>query len=131
MLRAVFALVLLVGLGACGAGSQGGNQPQPSPGEDEILVKGLDTLRFEPAELAVRAGRHTIVFQNVGKTLHQLAVSEEGEHGDGDHALGDTGEVEGGETVSFEVDLKPGTYEFACHVLGHYEAGMKGTLTVS
>jgi len=28
------------------------------------------------------------------------------------------------------VAKRPGTFEFACHVLGHYEAGMKGVLTV-
>lgn len=25
---------------------------------------------------------------------------------------------------------KKGTFEYGCHVEGHYEAGMKGTLTV-
>ena len=32
-------------------------------------------------------------------------------------------------TIKF-VAKKTGTFEFACHVPGHYEAGMKGTLTV-
>ena len=32
-------------------------------------------------------------------------------------------------TIRF-VAKKTGTFEFACHIPGHYEAGMKGTLTV-
>ncbi len=32
-------------------------------------------------------------------------------------------------TIRF-VAKKAGTFEFGCHVPGHYEAGMKGTLTV-
>lgn len=32
-------------------------------------------------------------------------------------------------TIKF-VAKKTGPFEFACHISGHYEAGMKGTLTV-
>lgn len=33
-------------------------------------------------------------------------------------------------TISFVVPDRPGTYEFGCFVTGHYEAGMRGTLTI-
>ena len=33
-------------------------------------------------------------------------------------------------TISLVVPDRPGTYEFGCFATGHYEAGMKGTLTV-
>lgn len=39
--------------------------------------------------------------------------------------------VDPGKTVAIKfVAKKPGTFEFGCHITGHYEAGMKGVLTV-
>lgn len=39
--------------------------------------------------------------------------------------------VDPGQTVTIKfVAKKAGTFEFACHITGHYEAGMKGALTV-
>lgn len=39
--------------------------------------------------------------------------------------------VDPGQTVMLRfVAKKAGTFEFACHITGHYEAGMKGALTV-
>ncbi len=39
--------------------------------------------------------------------------------------------VDPGQTVTIRfVTKKAGTFEFACHITGHYEAGMKGVLTV-
>lgn len=39
--------------------------------------------------------------------------------------------VDPGQTVTLKfVAKKAGTIEFACHITGHYEAGMKGSLTV-
>jgi mono/diheme cytochrome c family protein len=53
------------------------------------------------------------------------------------HNISITGPVNGkgpivghGGDSSFQVTLKPGTYEFLCDVPGHAAAGMKGTLTV-
>ncbi len=38
----------------------------------------------------------------------------------------------GGQSAESDViDLKSGTYIVGCHIPGHYEAGMKGTLTVN
>ena len=38
--------------------------------------------------------------------------------------------VGNGGDSTFQVTLKPGTYEFFCEVPGHEAGGMKGTLTV-
>lgn len=40
-------------------------------------------------------------------------------------------EVEAGRSATIEfTPMQKGTFEIGCHVEGHYEAGMKGTLTV-
>lgn len=131
-LRVLLALIVLVGA-ACGGDT---NQPTASAAKtadavvgDVIEIRGLDTLKFDPDTVTVDPGTYTIAFENAGAIIHQLALSEKGGHGA--HELGDTGNVSGGKTKNIEVNLEPGTYEYACHYLTHYESGMKGTLTVN
>jgi uncharacterized cupredoxin-like copper-binding protein len=38
--------------------------------------------------------------------------------------------VDGGQSATFKVSVKPGSYEMSCSVAGHEDAGMKGTFTV-
>ncbi len=120
----VVALVALTA--ACGGGAS-----TPTTGEvEEIRFTATDLLRFEPEEMTLRPGSYRIVFANDSSIVHQLALSEAGEHGHGAHDLGDTGDVPAGETASFTTTLKEGSYEYACHVDGHDKAGMIGRLTV-
>jgi len=59
---------------------------------------------------------------NQGSQPHELAVDN-------------YGEVEnvpaGGSKELVFVTEKAGTFEFACHLPGHYEAGMRGTLNIT
>lgn len=115
---------------ACGGGAeQTAGDAGPAVVGNEIRIAGTDDFRFQPARVTVEAGSYEIVFENKGVNLHQLALSGQGEHEEPHH--GDTHEVSSGKTKTIEVDLEAGTYEYACHVPGHYEAGMKGTLTVT
>jgi len=72
----------------------------------------------------LRAGTHTFVVTNEGSAKHDLVLSGNGV--DQRTAL-----LGAGETDSFIVDLKPGTYTFICSVPGHDELGMRGSITVS
>ena len=77
---------------------------------------------FEPETITVKVGEPiTLVLRNDGAIEHGVEVSAFGLHV---HA-------EIGATVkgSFVPD-KPGTYEFACEISGHREAGMIGKLVV-
>lgn len=95
--------------------------------DDEVVVAGHDDFSFEPDELTLDAGTYRFVYRNEGQIPHQLAIAR---HGEGHHHVGDTGEVPGGETASFVIDLESGTYEMMCDLEGHYEAGMHGKIVV-
>lgn len=148
ILIVVLALVFLIFGLAAGAGK-----------EQKVTII-LTDFKFTPAKITLRAGVPTeIVLLNKGKVEHEFLVYEtpKGKITDWDeYAIANTyfkdmGEVEGefegigavAGTSIFEVEVKPGkraelkftparkgTFEIGCHVEGHYEAGMKGTLTV-
>ena len=118
------------------------------PGKPEKVVRTVeigayDTMRFNHAQFTVKRGETVrIVLRNVGQLPHELVLGEEQslrehaalmrkfpemEHADPNQvsvAPGTTGEL----VWQF---TKAGTIHFACLYPGHYEAGMKGTITVT
>lgn len=94
-----------------------------------------DKLAFLPADIEVRDGEAVrFVVTNSGTAVHEIQV------GPADKVAAD--EVDGtivvekdaldaGSTHAVDYTFKgAGPYAFACHEPGHYEAGMKGTVTV-
>lgn len=120
----------------------------PAP-EDEatrvIQVTVGDELAFRPSTFEVSAGE-VVTFEvtNEGSIEHefvlgdeqmQQAMAEEMAEGD-DHAHGggmsNAVTVHGGETGLLTWRFgEPGTVLVGCHVPGHYDAGMRGTVTVT
>ncbi len=120
----------------------------------------LDEFSFTPTKVTLQAGVPAeIKLVNKGKVAHEFQVyvtpksrvSDWDEYAMANTYFKDMGEVEtefeGTGAVAgtrvFEVEVQPskeaelkftparkGTFEMACHVAGHYEAGMKGVLTV-
>lgn len=107
----------------------------------KIEVKMTDALKMEPAEITVKAGQSvTFVVTNVGAIEHEFYL--------GDEAMQAAEEqrMKSGAMVMDSpegITVKPGetrelTYTFdtvgqtiaGCHVVGHYAAGMKATITV-
>jgi nitrite reductase (NO-forming) len=83
----------------------------------------LDTLRFEPNELTVRAGQPIqLTFVNGGRTLHDFTLGQ-------GVAQPVQAVAEGGQrsTVTFTIE-RAGTYTFVCAQPGHEAAGMKGSI---
>ena len=108
-----------------------------------IEVRMLDTMRFEPDRITVRLGETVrFIHRNAGKVMHEFVIgtpAENAKHAelmvkfpDMEHdepymahvAPGKTGEI----VWTFN---RAGTFEFACLIAGHYQAGMVGTITVS
>ncbi len=110
-----------------------------------IEIEAADDFTFDPADVEVEAGE-TVTFQvtNVGQLEHDFTLGDTATqeahaqemmemdgmaHGaDETNALtippGDTGEM----TWTF---TQPGEILIGCHVAGHYEAGMRGALTIT
>lgn len=107
-----------------------------------ITFRMSDEMRFDPSHITVKRGE-TIRFiaRNNGKLMHEMVfgtVQELKEHADQmkkfpgmEHdepymthvAPGKSGEI----IWQF---TKPGVFDFACLIAGHYDAGMTGKVTV-
>ncbi len=89
-----------------------------------LTVQGTDTLKFEPANLTVKAGQPVqLTFSNTGQMLHDWSLVE-----------GPAQPVKiiaaGGTTASATFTIaRPGTYTFVCSQPGHESGGMRGTIT--
>lgn len=119
-----------------------GKPGQAGKVERTITVEMSDAMRFTPSAIAVRRGETVrFVVKNAGKLKHEFNLGTEADlkahyemmkkFPDMEHdepniasvAPGGTGEV----VWQF---TKAGKVQFACLHPGHYEAGMKGTVTV-
>ena len=102
-----------------------------------------DTMRFTPDKIEVKQGDTVkIVLKNTGAVMHELVIGTKKELDE--HAAlmvkfpkmeheepymahvapGKTGEI----IWTFN---KPGNFDFACLIAGHYQAGMVGKITVA
>jgi uncharacterized cupredoxin-like copper-binding protein len=84
---------------------------------------------YVPADITAPAG--TVVFfldARQADVLHNVVIAINA----GDLPLAKSANLDAGTAAVFTVhDLEPGTYEFWCTFPGHFEAGMKGTLTIT
>jgi len=130
-------------MGGYGPGGGAGAASGPQPGDPGFAAGTVSTprvirvlagpgLSFSPSEIAVVRGE-TVTFQvtTMGPVSHEFMVGPSEsvtEHQEGVPEIEDIGMMDTKSlTVTFD---EPGPYAFACHVAGHYEAGMRGTITV-
>jgi uncharacterized cupredoxin-like copper-binding protein len=117
-------------------------EPSAAPPSAEIPVVMLDTMRFEPDPMTVKAGVEvTFVVKNDGAAVHEFFVGteeEQAEHaeemamGGMSHGHDNALSLKGGETGTLKMTFaKSGSLLVGCHEPGHYEAGMKAALTVA
>jgi uncharacterized cupredoxin-like copper-binding protein len=153
-------LSVMLALAACGddgGGAGGGGQTATGGGASNVVeITMTDDLRFEPDTVSVAAGE-TVRFQvdNPTSAEHEFVVGTaelQAEHGvtpsGGGHSMGgmDAPSISGATTVdsmpsihmparttgAIEVTFdESGTFEFACHLAGHFEAGMVGSVEVA
>ena len=89
-------------------------------------------LRFVPAVVTIQAGE-TITFEvtTMGPVIHEFMVGPAADVAAdkaGTPEIADLGMMQ---TRSLTYTFTgPGPFAYACHVPGHYEAGMSGTIVV-
>lgn len=124
------------------AAGQPGNAKQPARTVKVIMREEGKKMLFEPAHIAVRKGEQVrFVLENDGSMAHEFVlatVAENRKHAelmkkyphmehDDPNAKRLTPFADGEIVWKF---TKAGTFEYACLIPGHREAGMHGTVTV-
>jgi uncharacterized cupredoxin-like copper-binding protein len=108
-----------------------------------IDIRMTDDMRFDPSKISVKAGETIrFVHRNAGKLMHEMVIGTRADlvahaenmrkHPGMDHdepwiahvAPGKRGEI----VWHFN---RAGEFEFACLIPGHFEAGMRGTISVA
>lgn len=109
-----------------------------------IEVTLSDMMKIEPTAMTVPAGQPvTFVVTNAGTILHEFTLGDEAEQMAHDKEMMEAGGmsmpkdepmaigVEPGKTKELTVTFDtPGATLAGCHVIGHYAAGMKATVTI-
>ena len=120
-----------------------GKPGDPAKVSRTIEVVMSDTMRFSPANIAVKSGETIrFVVKNDGKIKHEMVlgtVKELKEHAalmrkfpEMEHADANQVSVEPGKTGEMIWQFtRAGKVDFACLQPGHYEAGMTGKVTVA
>lgn len=121
-----------------------GAPADPAKADRTVKVTALDTMRFKPASVRVRAGETVkFVVTNRGKLRHEFVIgdaTEQREHaremkampGMTMHDDANGVSLAPGQTKTIAWRFaRPGTVLLACHEPGHYEAGMVARVTVS
>jgi uncharacterized cupredoxin-like copper-binding protein len=108
-----------------------------------ITVSMTDTMRFSPEKIDVRQGDTLkFVLRNNGKVMHEFVIGTKkdlDEHAalmvkfpNMEHDEPYMAHVAPGKTGTIVWTFnRPGTFDFACLIAGHYQAGMVGRITVA
>jgi uncharacterized cupredoxin-like copper-binding protein len=108
-----------------------------------VTVVMSDAMRFTPDVVSVQQGETVrFVVRNAGRMLHEMVIGTPAELAKHaalmarfpgmQHDEAYLAHVEPGKSGEIVWHFnRAGTFEFACLVAGHYEAGMRGTLIVN
>jgi len=119
-----------------------GRPGDPAKASRTVAIDMSDSLRFTPALIKARKGE-TIRFalKNSGKVRHEMVLGSSKELKEHaalmrkfpgmDHAEPNRRSVDPGKTGDLVWQFtRAGTFDFACLQPGHFEAGMRGKVTV-
>jgi len=97
-----------------------------------VVITATDQLMFTPMKITVAKGE-TVTFEvkNVGTIEHEFMIGPMADAYADKEGTPEIAGITGGtsKSITFTFD-GPGPYAFACHATGHFEAGMKGTITL-
>lgn len=142
-----FAGLLPLVLAGCGGSSSPGvgKAADKAKASRTIEIRQLDTHRFDPAAVQVKAGETvTLRIRNTGTQIHEFTLGDPKTQtkrekdmkamGPNPMKMDDaTNDVTIDPGASKEITWtfpKKGTVDFGCHEPGHYLDGMRGTVTV-
>lgn len=130
----IVALATAAIIGVACSGSEGAGAVSTSSGVatatdlgavQQIALQAMDTMRFDPSSIAVRAGEPIqLTLINSGQVVHDFTLTD---------GVAQPVHIEAQPdqtaTGTFTI-TQPGTYAFICAQPGHDAAGMHGTLLV-
>ena len=108
-----------------------------------ITLDMTDAMRFTPDSITMQEGETVrFVVRNRGRMLHEMVIGTPDELVKHAAMMARFPNMEHDEAYMVHVDPgktgeivwqfnRAGSFEFACLIAGHYEAGMRGTLTVT
>jgi uncharacterized cupredoxin-like copper-binding protein len=116
---------------------------KPAQATRTVTLDMTDAMRFTPDTLTVQAGETVrFVVRNTGRMLHEMVIGTPDELAKHAAMMAKFHSMEHDEAYMVHVDPgktgeivwhfnRAGSFEFACLIGGHYEAGMRGTVTVT
>ncbi len=129
--------------GPASAGGVGG-PADAAEATSSVEITTLDTMVFEPGAIDVASGEAvTFAVTNNGQATHEFTLGDaamQQEHAAAmahmpagmAHDLSNSITLQPGETKELTWRFgDAGTLEYGCHEAGHYDAGMRGQITVS
>lgn len=134
--RAVLPIVIVVAVAGCGPRQQPAQAPPPAEGEVTEVQVTLSDFKVEPSRIEFVTGtRYRFVVTNRGAVNHEFMIAPPMMGGmtmEKMHEMAvleiEEDELPPGTTKTIEYVFREptaeGKLEFACHVEGHYEAGM-------
>ena len=150
--QALAAAVLCLGWAVVSAGAheashfsagEPGNEKKPARTVTVIMREGDGVMQFVPDRIDVRKGDQVrFILQNRGVLKHEFTLGNVDDNNKHAELMKKYPEMEHDDPNSKTVDpgktaemlwhfSKAGTFEFACLIPGHREAGMHGTVAVS
>jgi uncharacterized cupredoxin-like copper-binding protein len=137
------AAVLVAGCGNSASGhpraASAPAVPAAAPASGALTVRTTE-FAFSPMTASTKAGKLKLTLINNGKVPHEIVVLKtdqaaaalrvSGARVSEADSVGEVSETPAGATKSATLHLTPGKYVFVCNIPGHYQDGMRGTLTV-
>jgi plastocyanin len=122
----VVLLPLLIACTAPSASNPASGGAAASGAAQQLAVKSMDTMKFDPATLTAKAGQpiQLTLDNSSGQLIHDFDMTE-----GVPQPIKISAQPGQKATGTFTID-KPGSYTYFCSQPGHEQAGMKGTLTV-
>ncbi|MDP1646227.1 MAG: cupredoxin family protein [Thiobacillus sp.] len=116
---------------------------KPAQVNRTVTLDMTDAMRFTPDNITVQEGDTVrFVVRNKGRMLHEMVIGTPDELAKHAALMAKFPDMQHDEAYMVHVNPgktgeivwhfnRAGSFEFACLIAGHYEAGMRGTITVT